>query len=151
MIDIAIMNPMNRLAKYTVLVSIFVGSFLGFVGTVFAQIPGSGGGSTLGSGGSSIPGSGGPPGSSLINPLGQSCNSLSCPATKVINFLFTIAVPLCAIMVLVGGFQMMTSSGDPEKFGQGKKTILYAVIGFAVILISGSVATLIQSFFGSSS
>jgi hypothetical protein len=83
----------------------------------------------------------------LQNPLGTSCNDLSCPATAVINFLFTIAIPLCGIMVLVGGFQMMTAAGNPEKFGKGKKTILYAVIGFVVILLAGSVAALIQSVF----
>jgi len=86
----------------------------------------------------------------LINPLGSSCNDLSCPATKVINFLFTIAIPLCGIILLVGGFQIMTAAGDPEKVSTGKKTLLYAVIGFAIILISGSVAALIQSTFGGS-
>jgi len=86
----------------------------------------------------------------LVNPLGTSCTDLTCPATAVINFLFTIAIPLCGIMVLVGGFQMMTAAGDPEKFGKGKKTILYSVIGFVVILLAGSVAALIQSVFKSS-
>ncbi len=83
---------------------------------------------------------------SFPNPLGN-CNNLSCPATAVINFLFTIAIPLCGIIILVGGFQMMTAAGDPEKFSTGKKTLLYAVIGFVVILLSGSVAALIQSLF----
>ena len=86
----------------------------------------------------------------LTNPLGENCNDLSCPATKVINFLFTIAIPLCGIILLVGGFQIMTAAGDPEKVSTGKKTLLYAVIGFAIILISGSVAALIQSTFGGS-
>ena len=86
----------------------------------------------------------------LINPLGSSCSDLSCPVSAVANFLFTIAIPLCGIMILVGGFQMMTSAGDPEKFSTGKKTLLYAVVGFIVVLLSGSVAKLIQSAFGGS-
>lgn len=84
----------------------------------------------------------------LQNPLGASCNDLSCPLAAVTNFLFTIAIPLCGIMILVGGFQMMTAAGSPEKFSSGKKTILYAVIGFVVVLLAGSVAALIQSIFG---
>ncbi len=84
----------------------------------------------------------------LTNPLGSSCNDLSCPVQSIINFLFTIAIPLCAIMVLVGGFQMMTAAGQPEKISSGKKTILYAIIGFVVILLAGSVATLIRNAFG---
>src|ERR1700722_10713948 len=60
----------------------------------------------------------------LPNPL--SCGSLGCVSGNVINFIYIIALPLCAIMVLVGGFQIMTSSGDPEKFSKGRKTVLYA-------------------------
>lgn len=87
----------------------------------------------------------------LVNPLGANCSTLSCPLTSVSNFLFTIAIPLCGIIILVGGFQMMTASGDPEKFSKGKKTLLYAVIGFVIILLAGSVATLIQNTFSGTS
>lgn len=83
----------------------------------------------------------------LQNPLGTNCNNLSCPVTAVINFLFTLAIPICGIMVLVGGFQMMTAAGKPEAVSKGKKTILWAVIGFVVVLLSGSVALLIQNIF----
>lgn len=82
---------------------------------------------------------------SLSNPLGANCTDLTCPMQAIINFLFTIAIPLCAIMVLVGGFQMLTAAGDPKKFSDGRKTILFAVAGFAVILIAGGVATLIKN------
>jgi hypothetical protein len=50
-------------------------------------------------------------------------------------------------MVLWGGFQMMTSAGDPEKFSTGRKTIVYAAVGFFVVLLANSVATVIQSIF----
>ena len=83
----------------------------------------------------------------LQNPLGSNCNDLTCPLTAITNFLFTIAIPLCGILILVGGFQMMTAAGNPEKFSTGKKTLLYAVIGFVVILLAGSVAALIRSIF----
>ncbi len=86
----------------------------------------------------------------LTNPLGGNCNTLSCPVAAVTNFLFTIAIPLCGIIILIGGFQMMTAAGDHEKFSKGKKTLLYAAIGFVVILIAGSVAALIQNVFGGS-
>jgi hypothetical protein len=86
----------------------------------------------------------------LTNPL-SGCSDLTCPATAVANFLFTIAIPICGIVILIGGFQMMTAAGDPEKFSKGKKTLLYAVIGFFVILIAGSVATLIKNTFSGGS
>lgn len=65
-----------------------------------------------------------------------------------LGFLFwDIVSPLCAIMVLVGAFQMITSSGNPEKFSQGRKTILYAAIGFVVALIAGGITSFIKSLF----
>ena len=80
----------------------------------------------------------------LTNPLGST--TFPQVVTNVTNFLATdIAIPLTVIMVLVGAFQMMTSSGDPEKFGKARKTLTYAAIGLAVALIATGVTTLIQN------
>lgn len=79
----------------------------------------------------------------ISNPL--TCNDLTCVAQSIINFLFTLAIPICAIMVLIGGFQMLTAAGNPERFSSGRKTIMYAVIGFAVIVIADGVALLIKN------
>lgn len=87
------------------------------------------------------------PAITLENPLGD-CKDLGCPAAAVADFLFTIAIPISGILILWGGFQMMTAAGNSERISQGKKTILWTVIGFAIVLIAGSVAKLIQNFFG---
>lgn len=80
----------------------------------------------------------------LYNPIaGQSFLTV---VQNVISFMFyDIAVPLCTIMALVGGFQLMTSAGDPEKSSRGKKTLLYAAIGFGIVLIASGIASLLQS------
>lgn len=80
----------------------------------------------------------------LTNPL-ASCNDLSCIANAIIAALFTISIPIVSIMVLIGGFQILTAGGDPEKFRTGRKTIIYAVVGFAIILLAGGVVSLIRS------
>ena len=68
---------------------------------------------------------------------------------NVIGFIFYyIAIPLATIMVLVGAFQMMTSAGDPEKFSNGRKTLLYAAIGFVAALLAGGITSFIKSVFG---
>jgi hypothetical protein len=82
----------------------------------------------------------------LANPL--SCSDLVCAAGKVADFIFTIAIPICGIILLIGGFQLMTAAGEPDKISKGKKTLLWAVIGFVVIFLSGSIAYFIQSVFG---
>ncbi|MDE2018843.1 MAG: hypothetical protein KGJ13_00675 [Patescibacteria group bacterium] len=81
---------------------------------------------------------------SISNPLAP-CNDLTCISQSIINFLFTLAIPICAIMVLIGGFQMLTAAGNPEKFSSGRKTIMYAAVGFAVIVIADGVALLIKN------
>lgn len=117
------------------------GSFLVLVATAAA--------STL-TGGNSSGGSGSSNGGvSLMNPL----NTTSFPTVvnNVIAFLSTdVAIPLTVIMVLVGAFQMMTSSGDPEKFGKARKTLTYAAIGLAVALIATGITSIIQSILNGS-
>ena len=108
---------------------ILIGGVFGVCANVFAQ-------DTSGSGPISLP-----------NPLGGNCNDATCVVTKIINFISVLAVPICAIMVLWGGFTLMTSSGDPEKVKTGQNTILYAAVGFVVVLLANSVTTLIQSIF----
>ena len=84
----------------------------------------------------------------LTNPLNTT------DATVVLGyittFLLAIAAPICGIMVVWGGFQMITARGNPEKFSKGKKTLLYAAIGFVVILFASSVVPLIKSIFNGS-
>lgn len=58
--------------------------------------------------------------------------------------LVIIATPLVAIFVTVGALQMLFAGGDSEKFKRGQKTVFYAAIGFALALIAGGIATLIQ-------
>ncbi len=90
--------------------------------------------------------SGGTGSLTLMNPLGSGCASLGCPTEAVISFIYTVSLPICVIMVLWGGILMATSAGDPEKFGRGKKTLLYAAIGFMVILLAAGSAKSIQNF-----
>jgi hypothetical protein len=83
----------------------------------------------------------------LTNPLQVS--TLNGAVANVTKYLLLIAVPLTAIMALVGGFQMITAGGDPEKFSTGRKTLTYAAIGFAVVLLAGSVAAIISNLLSS--
>jgi len=112
---------------------------LNISGTVFAQ----GGAGTTGGGAGTT---GGGSGVGFPNPL--KCGNFGCVADKIIGGLYRIAVPIVAIMVLVGGFQILTAGGDPEKFKKGKQTIFYAVIGLVAIILAGGVVGIIQSAFG---
>jgi Type IV secretion system pilin len=85
----------------------------------------------------------------LPNPLGN-VTTLQDIATSFTNFLIAIAIPLTAIMALVGGFQMITAGGDPEKFASGRKTLMYAAIGFAVVVLAGGIVAIVKNLLGAS-
>ncbi len=84
-----------------------------------------------------------PGGISLKNPL--NFTNLSDLLTAIAKFLFTISVPIVTIMVLFGGFQVLTAAGNAQQIDAGKRTLLYAVIGFVIILLAGGIASLVGS------
>ncbi len=87
------------------------------------------------------PGAGGYPGGGIPNPLGT--DNIVQVINNILNYLIYISVPILAIMILVGGFQILTARGMPAKITSGKQTITYAVIGFAIVLVSKGVALLL--------
>jgi Mn2+/Fe2+ NRAMP family transporter len=114
------MNMKHQFKKVTGAIVGSVALFMGAATTAFAQ--------------SSV---------SLTDPLqGATFTTIK---DNIINFLSWVAIPIAVIMVLVGAFQMMTSAGDPEKTTQGRKTIQYAAIGFAIALLASGITSLITN------
>ncbi len=117
------------------------------------ETPGDGGGTQLppgtpDSGGTQPPGGPVTIGGSLTNPFANACPTIEQCANKIIDLLIEVSIPIVAIMVLYGGFQIMTAGGDPEKFKGGKNTILYAAIGFVAVLAAKGVVGLVKAIFG---
>ncbi|HJV32394.1 MAG TPA: pilin, partial [Patescibacteria group bacterium] len=52
----------------------------------------------------------------------------------VYNFLISIAGMVAAVMMIVGGFQYLTSAGDSSKIGQAKSRMANAFIGLVLAL-----------------
>jgi Type IV secretion system pilin len=48
--------------------------------------------------------------------------------------LFAILGVLAVVMVVVGGFQLVMSQGDPQAAGRARMTVIYAVIGLAIAI-----------------
>lgn len=55
---------------------------------------------------------------------------------------------LAFIMVLVGGFKILTSGGDPKGMAGGKQTITLAVVGIALSIISWLILVIIKNVTG---
>jgi hypothetical protein len=83
---------------------------------------------------------------SFPSPIG--CADLLCVVQRIVSLLYWVAIPVAVIMILYGGFKIMLAGGDPKKFSDGKKIILYAVIGLAIVLVSGGVVAIVKSVLG---
>ncbi len=80
----------------------------------------------------------------LPNPLGAT-ETIPQLLDKITDFLVKLAAPIVAIVVVYGAFQILFATGDPEKFATGRKTILYAVVGYAIIWIGRGIAIIIEN------
>ncbi len=78
------------------------------------------------------------------NPLGKN-TSITQILQNILDFLVKAGAAVVVLMVIIGAFQMLLSQGDPEKFNNGKKTILYTVIGYAILLLADGIALIVKN------
>ena len=52
------------------------------------------------------------------------------------------------IMLVIGGFKLLTSGGNPKTTESARSTMTYAIIGLIVIIASYLIMKIIQSFTG---
>lgn len=71
---------------------------------------------------------------------------------SVIQTLVTIAGLVAVIFLVWGGFQYITSTGNPNHMDSAKRTIMYSAIGLAIVLgayiLTGIIAQLAGNAFG---
>ena len=67
---------------------------------------------------------------------------------NIIKLLAPAAGIAFLIMLLVGGFQFVTSGGDPKAAGQARTTLTYAIIGIILVVASWLILQLIASLTG---
>ena len=82
----------------------------------------------------------------LTNPLQSDtvCELLAQLATGAI----AIGGATSGVLVMVGAFQFLFSAGDPKRVELGKKTILYTVIGYVILISSSAIAYLVADLLG---
>lgn len=72
--------------------------------------------------------------------------------TEIIKNIFNIIVRLAGIMVfimiIIGGFQYLTSGGDPKKAQSARNTITYAIAGLVAILFAWFILRFLSEFTG---
>jgi phosphoglycerol transferase MdoB-like AlkP superfamily enzyme len=67
---------------------------------------------------------------------------------RIGSWIFTLALGVVPLMVLIGVFIIVTSSGDPAKANVGRKVIFYALIGFLIIAAGRGIIALFRIILG---
>ena len=63
----------------------------------------------------------------------------------LVGFMFNIATLIAVIAIIWYGIQVMTAGGNAEKYRDAKKSVIWAVIGAAIIFGAGSLIKTIES------
>lgn len=95
----------------------------------------------------------------LSNPALAASSSSEAGVSNTINFLQTlanilcaVAGPLCAVYLGIGGFQYITSAGNPERLDHSKRTIVHSLVGLVVVIaalvISNGATSIATKAFG---
>lgn len=76
-------------------------------------------------------------------------NAVAVYVTKIaLNILYDlslIAGYVAIIFIIVGGYQFLTSSGEPGKAARGKKTLTSAIVGLVIALLAAIIMNTISS------
>lgn len=89
--------------------------------------------------------------SNNISSEGGVFNSETTGIEGVINAITSIALPLAGtaavVLLIVAGYKMISSQGNPDKLNDAKEMATNAIIGLVFILLSVAILGLISSVF----
>lgn len=90
-------------------------------------------------------GSGGCDEGKICNPLaGNGVDSIPALIQKVLESALKIGIPVIALAIIYSGFLFVFARGNSEKLGKAKDTLLYTLIGAAILLGSWAIAEMIN-------
>jgi len=66
----------------------------------------------------------------------------------IVDWTYKIALVVAPIMIMLGGFYLITAAGNPDRIQTGKKIITWTIVGIAVVLLATSFKVVIESILG---
>ena len=70
-------------------------------------------------------------------------NSLTNGINQIINVVLGVLGLIAVIVIIIGGFTYITSSGDAAKVTKAKNTILYGIIGLVIALLAFAIVNFV--------
>lgn len=67
---------------------------------------------------------------------------LMATVTKILMILIGM---LSVIMIVVGGLQITLAAGNPQRFKQGRETVLYSVVGLGIAMSAYAIVTFLAN------
>jgi len=87
--------------------------------------------------------------STICNPIsGGKVNDIPSLIVLIIKYLVSLIGIVAVLMIIIGGYQMVTSAGNEEGYKKAKQTITYAVIGLVIAVLSYSIASIVENTLG---
>lgn len=83
----------------------------------------------------------------LNNPIGGSDMKIEAVIIMVIKYLVGVLGIVALVMVVYGGFQYIYSAGNSERLQKARDTIIYAIIGMVIVILSLSILRFVTSAF----
>jgi len=71
--------------------------------------------------------------------VGLGTADLKATVVNIIQWVLGILALVAVVMIIIGGFQWMTASGNEEKIEKAKKVISAAVIGLIIVLLAWAI------------
>lgn len=82
----------------------------------------------------------------LDNPLGpDGVSNINDFIKTLLEGVLKIGIPIVALAVIYSGFLFVSARGNAEKLGTAKDSLMYTLIGAAILLGSWAIATLISN------
>ena len=89
---------------------------------------------------------------SLVSPVYAQAPARIADIVPIIANIIGLLAPAAAIavfvMILVAGFQFLTSGGDPKSVAAARTTLTYAIIGVILVVVVWLILTLIEAVTG---
>jgi len=76
---------------------------------------------------------------SLGTTLGLGSADLKNTVINILQWVLGILALVAVVMIIIGGFQWMTASGNEERIEKAKKVISAAVIGLIIVLLAWAI------------
>lgn len=81
-------------------------------------------------------------------PLDPSLQTIGDVINRVVSFIFPVGVLILFVVFVMGGFDYMTSQGNPEKIKSGQAKIKTGIIGFLILVFAFLIVRILAFIFG---